>query len=646
MLAKFSNDPAWQNSREIIFKKTAYGEDASLCGAFSRRTLLTFSLQIPRNLGICEAFLRIAPDGDVAEELPLRFSSSDCGKDTYSVKLSLEKLCRNEPSGLFYYDFRLQCGEKTLFTSEKDVTHFSLSENEGKRSRLLVFEDGFETPDWFHGGVIYHIFVDRFARGSFTIPVRDDAVLNEDWESGVPQYGEYPGAFVPNNMFFGGNLIGIREKLDYISSLGVTVIYLSPIFKAYSNHKYDTGDYMKVDEMFGGDKALADLISEAKKYGIRIILDGVFNHTGDDSLYFNKYGKYTSVGAYQSEKSPYHDWFTFTEFPDKYESWWGIPILPKLNLSCPSCRDFLAGKGKNSVVGKYTSMGIGGWRLDVADELSDEFLDLVRSTAKSESKGDAVIIGEVWENASDKIAYGKRRRYLRGSQLDSVMNYPFRSAVIEYLLSGNAEALAAALTEIYASYPKTVCDSLMNLLGTHDTERILTVLGGENKYDLPNSELAHVKMSAENKNRAILLLKLASAIQFTVYGIPSVFYGDEAGLEGYRDPFCRMPFPWGKENSELLYHYRALGKLRKENPVFADGTFRVLEASGAYLLYERRGHGETVLIVLNAGKNEIMPEISGTDMLTGEFFSEEDVLPPVSFRILKINKEEADDEKL
>lgn len=632
MLAEF--DSAAMAENKIIFSKTADGEDASLFGAFSLATSLCLALKIPRVLGISYPTLRINKDGENSFELRMEYSDTELGVDIFEVTLDAEKLCGNESSGLFYYDFIFHKNGRLFFSETNDNLKLEISEAEGSKFRLLIYEEDFKTPEWFKGGIMYHIFVDRFAKGSFSAPLREDAELNNDWENGIPQYGEYPGAFVKNNVFFGGNLVGIKEKLDYLSSLGVTVIYLSPIFKAYSNHKYDTGDYMQVDEMFGGEDALKDLINEAKNKGIRIILDGVFNHTGDDSKYFNKYGKYDSVGAYQSKESEYYDWYHWKKHPDQYESWWGIPILPKLNLQNESCRDYFVG-GEASVVGKYTKMGIGGIRLDVADELTNDFLDRLRETAKSCSKGEAVIIGEVWENAADKIAYGKRRKYFRGTQLDSVMNYPFRSAAIDYLTSGDSSLISSALTELYASYPKCVCDSLMNILGTHDTERILTVLGGEDNFELSNEELSHIRMDSETREKAVKLLKLGSVLQYTVYGVPSVFYGDEAGLEGYRDPFCRMPYPWGKENAELLTHYTLLGRIRKENKLLSDGLFRITRSDGGYIEYERSKGADKLTVAINACDKPFYCHRCGTDLLSGKELSENEAIPPFGAFILK-----------
>ncbi len=622
------------NNKKITLNKYANGVDASLFGAFPRSANITFELNIPREFGICKVELLISPDGGWDAALPFVYTDTSLGDDIYRLDLDLNTLCEKEQSGLFYYSLCFSLGNRKYFSTTANNLDILLTQNSNDvcKFKLLIYEDSFSVPDWFSGGTMYHVFVDRFNKGSFEPPMRSDAVINPDWENGIPQFAAYPGGFVENNMFFGGNLYGICEKLDFLSDLGVTVIYLSPIVKAYSNHKYDTGDYMTVDEMFGGEKALRKLISEASKVGIKIIIDGVFNHVGDDSLYFNKYGKYDSMGAYQSPSSPYSSWFDFKEFPNQYECWWGIPILPKLNLNNPECRNFLA--GKDSVVEKYIKMGVSGIRLDVADELTDEFLELLRETARN-SSGDMkpIIIGEVWENAADKIAYGKRRKYFRGKQLDSVMNYPLKNAIIEYILRGNAEFLANTMTELYATYPKAVSDSLMNILGTHDTERILTVLGEENREGLSNAQLSTARLSKENREKAIERQKLASVIQFTAYGVPSVYYGDEAGLEGAHDPFCRMPYPWGREEMELISHYKKLGEIRKNSKALSYGIFKILHSKEGFICYERRTEDECLYIAVNCGWNEFTVDIGGLNLLDNKKFDGK--IKPFSAYIIK-----------
>lgn len=596
------------------------GRDVSSLGAFPAGGVLSFTVEAPRILGACAVVIRICADGGEDRDIPLTFLETREGTDIYVTSLEPRKLCLPDASGLFYYEFLFLRGADTLFTDSVNNVDFVLSPTSAGRFRLLIYEKEFEQtfPKWFSGGIMYHIFVDRFARGEGKTESRADAVIDPDWYGGIPQYPEKNGDHISNNVFFGGNLWGVAEKLPYLASLGVTVIYLSPIFKAYSNHKYDTGNYLETDGMFGGEPALENLIVRARELGIRIILDGVFNHTGDDSLYFDKYGHYGGVGAYSNPDSVFRDWYRFKNYPDEYESWWGIEILPKLNHSCTSCREFFVGEG--GVAQKYINMGVSGWRLDVADELSDDFLEGFRDAVKRASDGEAIIIGEVWENAADKTAYGQRRRYLRGRQLDSVMNYPFRNAVIAFIRYGDAEMLADTLVEIYSSYPRCVCDSLMNLLGTHDTERIITVLGQTEEQEAldaerPNSELAVRRMSTQEYARAASLLKIAATIQYTVYGIPSVFYGDEAGLEGYHDPFCRRPYPWGHEDDDLRDHYIRLGAIRRTNPAFDGGDFRITEVRSGYIEYERKKDGNRIIVAANVSGADIVRPASGYDLL-------------------------------
>ena len=594
------------------------GHKTATPGAVPCGSELKICLELSRAWGASAVVCRISPDGGEDRDIPLTFVKTAHGVDLYTLSLDTAALCGGGESGLFYYELLLVRGWDTLFThtpNNKDVT---LVRESGSRFRLLVYEKNFVTPAWFAGGTMYHIFLDRFCRGEGAVTPNADAVINPDWANGIPQYARKPGDPLSNNVFFGGNLWGVVEKLDYLQSFGVTVLYLSPVFKAYSNHRYDTGDYEKIDEFLGGEEAFDALIREAHARGMKVILDGVFNHTGDDSRYFNRRGSYPTEGAYQSRASRYANWYHFRNFPDDYECWWNIDILPRLDLANEDCRRYFT--GEDGIISSWTARGVDGWRLDVADELSDNFLDEMRHVVKKNTQGEGVIIGEVWENAVDKTAYGSRRRYLSGSQLDSVMNYPFRNAVLAFVNYGDAETFYHILTEIYASYPREVSHSLMNLLGTHDTARILTLLGdgGKGEY-LPNDTLAHLNLSEDERKNAVTLLKLASVLQFTVFGVPSVYYGDEVGLEGYGDPFCRRPFPWGREDADLLAHYRALGKLRCEHPVLAHGDFRFLEHGAHHFAFERSGENERIVVLANMGEAHTFT-LSGnyTNALTGK----------------------------
>ncbi len=591
---------------EITLEKFIGTENASLRGAFSQSEKLTFRACVPSVFGVRDVALRIRRDGGAGWDIPF----DPKGEGEFCLEVDLGAL----GEGLYWYTVVFLRGEQTLFCDSVDNVHFRLLTKEGAYFRLLVYEKDFTTPEWFRGATMYQIFPDRFAK-SGKVERRSDCVYEEDWDAPISQYGAYPGADVKNNLFYGGDLYGICEKLDHLKSLGVTVIYLNPIFKAYSNHKYDTGDYMTVDEAFGGREAFETLVRECDARGIKVILDGVFNHTGEDSRYFDRYRRYGD-GAYGNPRSPYRNWYCFGSNEDDYLSWWGIRILPKLNHRNRACRRYFT--GETGIGAMYVRAGIGGWRLDVADELSDDFLDEFRESVKAQNP-DAVIIGEVWENAADKIAYGKRRRYFRGRQLDSVMNYPFRTACINFVKNRDGEELAATLTEIYSSYPKCVCDSLMNILGTHDTDRILTVLGDETYSALSNEELSTHAMTEEERKEAKARLKVASLIQYTVYGVPSLYYGDEAGVEGGRDPFCRRTYPWGHEDEELLSHYKKLGEMRQD-PVFSKGDFKVRDFGEGYIIYERSLGERRVAVLANVTDEAIDTGICGYDIISGERF--------------------------
>lgn len=629
--------PCFEKSESVLkIKKKFGGYDFTSTGALAEGCgeELFFSLSLPRRAGLCGVKLQIKADGGEYTEIPFTLAASDYILDTFECRATAELLPCRLGNGLYYYRFVLCFGNIVLYTDSINNADFRLSEDFSANAfRLLVYDRDFKTPEWFRGNIMYHIFVDRFAKGKREVRASETAVMNPDWENGIPQFGAYPGAPIPNNVFFGGTLWGVAEKLDYLSSLGVGCIYLSPIFKAYSNHKYDTGDYMTVDEMFGGKEAFESLLCEAKKRGIRIVLDGVFNHTGDDSLYFNRYGRYDGTGAYQSEGSKYRDWYFFDE-KGQYKSWWDIEILPKLNLTNPGCADYFLGNG--GVLEKYFDMGIGGIRLDVADELPSEFLERLRSLARQKNPG-ALIIGEVWENAADKISYGKRRGYFRGRQLDSVMNYPVKNAIIEFVKNGDAEFFYNTVTEIYASYPKMCLDVLMNILGTHDTERILTVLGGDDVRGLTNEQISKVRMTTSQRKIAISRLKVAAALQYTLFGVPSVYYGDEAGAEGYNDPFCRKPYPWGREETELVQYYMQLGRMRRNEKLFADGDFAYAEVSDGFVAYRRYDADSEVLVLANASKRAVTYSLAENykNLMSGDEVSGRLSVGAVSVQILK-----------
>ncbi len=588
-----------------IFEKKYDGKrEVGYLGAFTKCSPLTIRLHIPCVRRASKVFIQLHADGMQRyfyQRIELNRISTMEGADSHDV-FEAELDLPSFELGLYYYKYEVMFYNKKFeYYGYKNLDGevFKLSDDNQGYIQLLIYKNSKIRPEWLYGGTMYHIFVDRF-KSSGKCPVKKGAILNKNWYGGITEYAEYPGAYVENNVFFGGDLYGVIEKLDYIKSLGVSCIYLSPVFEAYSNHKYDTADYMKVDSMFGSDEALDSLISEAKKRNICIILDGVFNHTGSDSVYFNKKGTYDSIGAYQSEKSKYYSWYNFKEYPDEYECWWNVEILPRVMSDNESYKKFIM--GKNGVIEKWMGKGIAGFRLDVADELSDEFLTDLNKKLKS-MKPDGMIYGEVWEDASNKIAYDKRKSYFNGNELDSVMNYPLKDAVIDYILNGNASHFESTCTCLYSHYTPTAANLLMNILGTHDTERILTVLAGESSSNYTNKELSGKKLSSEEKKNAIMKLKNAYALIATMPGIPCIFYGDEAGMEGYRDPFNRQTYPWGRENKELIEFYKTIGKIRQEQSVYKEGLIKIIRCDKNILAFARYEKRDFIVTVINRSED-------------------------------------------
>ena len=376
---------------------------------------------------------------------------------------------------------------------------------------------------------------------------------------------------------------GIRLKLPYLKSLGVTCLYLNPIFEAHSNHRYDTADYNKIDPLLGTQEDFCNLCEEAHKQGIRILLDGVFNHTGSDSVYFNKKKRYPGKGAYNSKKSRYYGWYYFTKHPDEYACWWGVKIMPTLNKNNPAVQQFFM--GKEGVIHHWLSKGADGFRLDVADELGDLFLDGIHARVKAEDPG-KLVLGEVWEDASNKISYSVQRRYLQGKQLDSVMNYPFKDAILNFFQDHDGEEFCERILTIVENYPTPVLNLVMNSISTHDTLRAITALAGPPRNSLSKDLQATYQMDWGTYQHGKYLLKMAAALQFTLPGIPCIYYGDEAGMQGYGDPFNRGCYPWGKEDQDLLSFFTTLGQMRVNHSLFANASIFFWAGRKDFILYE------------------------------------------------------------
>lgn len=521
---------------------------------------------------------------------------------------------------LCWYVFRLTRWDGTLSYLGKNGLR---PDRDGaERWQLTVYEDT-GTPDWFGRGVTYQIFPDRFRRTG--TPDVSGMVgrrwLHESWDD-QPVFRPDEDGQITNRDFFGGSLAGITEKLDYLQSLSVTTLYLNPIFEAASNHRYDTADYRAIDPLLGDEETFRTLCREAHKRGMRVMLDGVFNHTGSRSRYFNADGFYPELGAAQSQDSPYYDWYSFHPWPTDYDAWWGVKTLPAVNEQRPAYRQFIF-KGEDSVVRHWLRCGADGWRLDVADELPGDFIAGIRRAIEDE-KPDGYLLGEVWEDGSNKVAYSQRRRYLLGRETHGLMNYPLRTALLRWLGGGDAAEFRESMETLRANYPPAAFYGAMNFLGTHDTPRILTLLSAEH-IPAAKEERAAFALSPAQLARGRAKLRLAGMLLYGFPGSPTLFYGDEAGMQGFEDPLNRGTYPWGREDTGLLDFFRALGRLRKERRSLQSGSLTYIYAQGGGLVITREHEGETTMVALNAGDEALtltLPWPRGTaeDGLTGQRF--------------------------
>lgn len=572
-------------------------------------------------------FLRLLLQGEPCQKVNVVYRYED-GAEYRGTLLPTEKegeFCGEiilEQVGLCFYRFEaVKADGSMLFIGTADGVHATIGDWLPEW-RQTVYERDFSAPEGIAGGIWYQIFPDRFCKGAMNPPrpAKGERIYHETWEE-RPLFTQDRPDFKGND-FFGGNLNGIKEKLPYLKELGVDLIYLNPIFESGENHRYSTADYEQIDPLLGSDEDFEALCQAAREQGIRIVLDGVFSHTGANSKYFNKEGLYDEVGAYQSVDSPYYHWFTFEQYPDKYDCWWGFPALPCVDELAPDFMNYI--NGEQGIAQKWMKKGAYGWRLDVADELPDGFLEAFRKRVKA-TNPQSIIIGEVWENAVEKVSYGARRKFLLGNQCDTVMNYPWLNAIIDLLKSGDTKAFCEAVYDLMESYPPAALSCLMNILSTHDTPRILNRLGADSIP--PRALQADNYLSKEQREKGCALLKKAALLQFTLPGIPCIFYGDELGMEGYGDPYCRGTYPWGKGDPKLLQFYKDLAAIRLANrPAFA-GDCRIEEKDG-FLTIDR---GDAIRMVMNFSDRP--QNLEGT-VLFGEGYEKEAVAPN-GFVILK-----------
>ncbi len=550
-------------------------------GAVKSGQPVRFRLHVSEGVAVRQVHLVCKCDGGKEET----FVMYDIGKGWYEISLA------KEVPDLYFYRFEVVKEDGNFLFVGKGEDGRAVVGDWLPEWKWVVYDKDFSVADKWKGGVMYQIFPDRFHRVCDKAPdVR--APGKRYFHSDVREKPyDYTDPDRPGGKdYYGGSIEGVMEKLNYLKELGVTIIYFNPIFESAENHRYSTADYRNVDGYFGTNEQFVKLCRTAREMGIDIILDGVFSHTGADSVYFNKEGYYKTLGAYNSKQSPYYDWYQFESFPEKYKGWWGFKNLPNVNETSAGYLDFIT--GKDGVLSLWQERGAAGWRLDVADELPDEFLYALHRRVK-ENDPDSYIVGEVWEHAVEKISYGARRKFLLGGQCDSVMNYPWREAIIQLVKTGNVSNFCETVQTICEDYPRPALDGLMNILSTHDTCRILSELGAPN---LPKKMQAEFVMSDEQRARALSRLRTAALIQFTLPGIPCIYYGDEVGMEGFADPYCRGYFDWQNGDGKLHDYYAALGKMRALYRDRFAGDFAFISCEGGVIRYRR---GEDIEVVLN-----------------------------------------------
>ncbi|MCL2493807.1 MAG: glycoside hydrolase family 13 protein [Clostridiales bacterium] len=582
-------------------------------GAVSCGTVVTLSLYI-RDLHFEQAALCVLRGGTV-DRVPLVLDDVTVFRSAVAVDgeevLRAQYQTPADATVLWYwFEITLQGGGICYYGAEtgSGAGLGKVYKNPPPSFQLTVFDADFRTPAWAKRAILYQIFPDRFCCGD---PARvregvawhqglgrDEMKLHENPDD-LPVYEAQNGRpfYMPCDLF-GGDLEGIRQRLPYLASLGISLLYLNPIFEAASNHRYNTGDYSKIDPVLGDEESFRQLCGEARTLGMHIVLDGVFSHTGDDSVYFNKYGHYADTGAYQSKESPYFSWYRFASWPNKYKTWWGFGSLPEVNKSDPSWQDFLL-DGEHGVLAAWQKRGASGWRLDVADELPDETIERIRTSVKRQDP-DAFLIGEVWEDATTKQSYGETRRYALGRGLDAVMNYPFLNQTVAFLTGGiGAVAYRKFLVSQKMNYPAEMYYTLMNLLSSHDVARVRTLLSHPmDPHKMSRAEQAVYAVTPKENALGGQRQRLAAAIQFSMPGIPAVYYGDEVGMTGLLDPFNRKM--WREEDPELLEWYKKIAQLRQEHPALQTGYALFYSTNGnvlgilRYTMDGKDAFGETV----------------------------------------------------
>ena len=556
------------------------------------------SLEVPMNLGWIDNVNFHLFNRTYSNIINLKHIVNENGYSLFEAEVEL-------PTSALYHDYFSFSANGISYFVDKDgniVNNLNYSE-------MNKFSVHFSVPSWFKGSVMYHIFVDRFNRGSDEPlkPMNNRTIyssFDDDMLIGPDENKQW------NIDYYGGDLKGIISKLDYIKSLGVNVLYLSPIMWSQSNHRYDTSDYELVDPYAGDNDDLKKLCDEAHKLDIKVVLDAVFNHTGNDSKYFNEFGNFDSVGAYNNLESKYASFYRKHQDNGKtvFDYWWGFKNLPECDGNSKDWQQYIYGEG--GIIDLWFSFGIDGLRLDVADELTDEFIEGIRKACKR-NKEDSVIIGEVWKNPMSM-----NRGYLdSGKGMCTVMNYFLVDALIRYLKYKDVNKLKTTLNEILMNYPEETIYSLMNFTSTHDISRAVDIFGTDefNEYsewawNLKNDNLEYIKnyvLSKTDYEEGKKVFKLYLFILCFLPGVLSIFYGDEVGIDGLGNLQNRKPFPWGNIDSDLLDTVKYVGQIRNNEEFLKDARLIIDKIDDRIFEFDRIGDNESIHVVVNRSDEEI-----------------------------------------
>ena len=637
------NMEVYHNSQDSFYR--------SPFGAVQIGTIITIRVKVIDTMAALRCTLALWHNSEKMTLIPMNKISND----VYEAHIKTDK----KPC-LLWYHFIFENYDERFYYGNNDLQLGGVGrvyESNPKSYQITVYEKD-KVPSWYKEGILYQIFPDRFNRGSdYQINVertkkRDEKtdrkiVFEDDWNK-MPVYDKDETGSISSWNFYGGSLRGIIEKLDYLKDLNVSIIYLNPIQEARSNHRYDTGDYKNVDSLLGTVDDLKELLDEAHKRDMHIILDGVYSHTGADSIYFNKYNNYDVIGAYQGEESEYYKWYNFKENnKEEYDCWWGVKDLPNVNELEESFIDFIC-RGKDSVINYYLKLGIDGIRLDVADELPDEFIKEVRKALHK--KKETILLGEVWEDASNKISYGKLREYFQGKELQSTMNYDMLKSLVGFMKGYiTNDDLVKTIMRQMENYPTEYFYSNFNLISSHDRTRILTLLGdARNSDEMSDQEKIYYKLDKDKYDLAKSRLKALTTFQFALPGVPCIYYGDEAGIEGHKDPYNRRTYPWGYEDCEILEHYKKITNIRKECLALKRGDFNIFKIGEHGIGIKRNYKNEELIILISRGifYNEITNidiEVSCKeyeDLFNGDIYEVKDgrlkfELLPLGYKILR-----------